>query len=120
MKMADGGFRPAYNTQFAADCESQMIVVVEVVSTGSDMGQLVLMLEQVEHRLGQAPAQWLIDGGFPVHEQLAFVLGATGFVPMPNNWFNMVCSWMLLAWFFAAMALIIGSLSAPSEIVERV
>lgn len=26
LKMADGGFRPAYNTQFASDCDSQVIV----------------------------------------------------------------------------------------------
>ena len=30
MKMADGGFRPAYNTQYAADCETQVVVGVDV------------------------------------------------------------------------------------------
>jgi transposase len=29
MKMADGGFRPAYNAQFASDCDAQVIVGVE-------------------------------------------------------------------------------------------
>lgn len=33
MKMGDGGFRPAYNAQFATDCESQVIVGVAVRST---------------------------------------------------------------------------------------
>jgi transposase len=37
MKMADGGFRPAYNTQFAADCDTQVVVGVEVCTSGSDM-----------------------------------------------------------------------------------
>lgn len=48
MKMADGGFRPAYNTQFASDCDSQVIVGVELSTSGSDMAQLAPMVEQVE------------------------------------------------------------------------
>jgi ABC-type polysaccharide/polyol phosphate export permease len=51
---------------------------------------------------------------------LAIILGTVGFVPIPDNWFKMVSSWILLAWLAAAMALIIGSLSTLSEIVERV
>jgi transposase len=73
MKMADGGFRPAYNTQFAADCDSQVIVGVEVVTVGSDMAQLQPMVEQVEQRLGQVPEQWLVDGGFAAHDQMEAV-----------------------------------------------
>ena len=51
MKMGDGGFRPAYNVQFATDCASQVIVGVETVTTGSDMAQLAPMVEQVENRV---------------------------------------------------------------------
>lgn len=40
MKMGDGGFRPAYNIEFGSDTESQVIVGVDVVTTGSDMGQM--------------------------------------------------------------------------------
>ena len=65
MKMADGGFRPAYNVQFATDCESQVVVGVEVTTQGSDMAQLAPMVEQVEQRLGRAPEQWLECGRFP-------------------------------------------------------
>jgi len=43
MKMADGGFRPAYNFEFSTACSSQVIVGVEVTTTGSDMGQLAPM-----------------------------------------------------------------------------
>lgn len=57
MKMADGGFRPAYNAQFASDCESQVIVGVDVVTTGSDMAQLAPMVDQVQGRCGQVPEQ---------------------------------------------------------------
>jgi transposase len=70
MKMGDGGFRPAVNVQFATTCNEQVIVGMDVVNAGSDMAQLVPMLEQVEQRLGQAPEQWLVDGGFPSHQQI--------------------------------------------------
>jgi hypothetical protein len=64
MKMADGGFRPAYNVQLSTTTESQIIVGVAVNNSGSDAGQLSPMLEQVEQRYEQCPAQWLADGGF--------------------------------------------------------
>ena len=37
MKMADGGFRPAYNGQLAVDTETQVIVGVDVSNSGSDI-----------------------------------------------------------------------------------
>lgn len=64
MKMGDGGFRPAYNGQFAVDTETQIVVGVEVSNSGSDQGQLVPMLEQLEERYEAIPAQSLVDGGF--------------------------------------------------------
>ena len=85
MKMADGGFRPAYNTQFATDCESQVIVGVDVVTAGSDMAQLEPMVDQVEGRCGQVPAQWLVDGGYPAHEQIEAVDDKTEvYAPVPE------------------------------------
>src|SRR5436305_4689063 len=48
MKMGDGGFRPAYNAQFAVDTETQIVVGVEVSNSGSDKGQLVQMIEQLD------------------------------------------------------------------------
>jgi transposase len=64
MKMADGGFRPAYNVQWASTPDSQIIVGVEVNNSGSDGGQLSPMLEQVQRRYQQRPTEWLTDGGF--------------------------------------------------------
>lgn len=64
MKMADGGFRPAYNVQLATDVASQVVVGVEVTDRGSDMQQLAPMLEQLERRYEQLPAEALVDGGF--------------------------------------------------------
>ena len=40
MKMADGGFRPAYNVQFATDTKSTAIAGVSVDNIGSDMGKM--------------------------------------------------------------------------------
>lgn len=64
MKMGDGGFRPAYNAQFAVDTETQIVVGVEVSNSGSDQGQLVPMLEQLDERYGRIPLETLVDGGF--------------------------------------------------------
>ena len=85
MKMADGGFRPAYNTQFASDCDTLVIVGVEVSTSGSDMGQLAPMVQQVEQRLGEVAPQWLVDGGFPAHEQIDAVADKTElYAPVPE------------------------------------
>lgn len=64
MKMGDGGFRPAYNGQFAVDTETQIVVGVAVSNSGSDQGQLVPMLEQLEERYEAIPSESLVDGGF--------------------------------------------------------
>lgn len=85
MKMGDGGFRPAFNVQFATTCEEQVIVGMDVVNAGSDMAQLSPMVEQVEQRLGQSPNEWLVDGGFPAHEQIDAVAGKTEvYAPVPE------------------------------------
>ena len=85
MKMGDGGFRPAFNVQFATECAGQVIVGMEVVNAGSDMAQLAPMVGQVEQRLGCSPDQWLVDGGFPAHEQIDAVTGKTEvYAPVPE------------------------------------
>jgi len=85
MKMGDGGFRPAYNVQFATTCEEQVIVGMDVVNAGSDMAQLAPMVEQVEQRLGRSPDEWLVDGGFPAHEQIDAVASKTElYAPVPE------------------------------------
>ncbi len=64
MKMADGGYRPAYNWQFAVETRHLIITGVEVVNSGSDKGQLLPMLAQAQTRHQRLPRNWLIDGGF--------------------------------------------------------
>ncbi len=86
MKMADGGFRPAYNVQFATATGSQLIVGVDVCNLGSDLGQLSPMLDQVEQRYGQRPAEWLVDGGYARHNDIEDVdaRGTTVYAPVPK------------------------------------
>ncbi len=86
MKMADGGFRPAYNVQFATATDTQLIVGVDVSNTGSDLGQLPPMLDQVEQRYGQRPDKWLVDGGYARHDDIeqAEGRGTTVYAPVPK------------------------------------
>ena len=85
MKLADGGYRPAYNIQYAADCDSQLIVGVEVSTSGSDMAQLAPMVGQIEQRLGSAPQKMLVDGGYPAHAQIDAVADKTEvYAPVPE------------------------------------
>jgi len=64
MKMADGGFRPAFNAQLAVDVQTQLIASVDVVDQGSDMRQMAPMHASVQARYGVTPDHWLADGGF--------------------------------------------------------
>ena len=84
MKMGDGGFRPAYNGQFAVDTASQIVVGVAVSSSGSDQGQLVPMLEQLEERYGKIPGESLVDGGFAGLKDIetASEMGSEVFAPV--------------------------------------
>jgi hypothetical protein len=86
MKMADGGFRPAYNVQFATATDSQIIVGVEVSNLGSDLAELPPMLDQVEQRYEQRPAEWLVDGGYARHDDIeeADGRGTTVYAPVPK------------------------------------
>jgi len=84
MKMADGGYRPAYNVQFATDCDSQVVVGVDVVTTGSDMAEMAPMVKQVQERLGKVPEEWLVDGGYVALSQIEAVADQTKvYAPVP-------------------------------------
>jgi IS5 family transposase len=74
MKMADGGFRPAYNVQFAVAGEAEggprTIVGVAVTNQGTDTGSVGPMLEQIEERTGELPEHLLADGGHATLEDV--------------------------------------------------
>jgi transposase len=86
MKMTDGGYRPAYNVQFASDVDSRAIVGVAVTSIGSDQPELLPMLDQILERTGRAPAEGLVDGGYVTRAAIteAAARGVTVYAPVPR------------------------------------
>ena len=87
MKMADGGFRPAYNPQFATDLDGLVIVGADVINAGSDGGQMDPMLEQIEEHQGQLPGEYYTDGGFSTKDDIEKVgqRGVTVFTPVKEE-----------------------------------
>lgn len=75
MKMADGGFRPAYNVQVASAAGEQIVAAVEITNTGSDRGLMRPMLERLCERLGHFPARHLADGGFNSAQDIEWAQG---------------------------------------------
>lgn len=63
MKMPDGGYRPAFNIQYATTTDKQVIVGVSVTNRGTEGDEAPPMLEQVSERTEQQPKEYLIDGG---------------------------------------------------------
>lgn len=87
MKMADGGFRPAYNGQFSVDTESQVITGADVSNHGSDYGKLSPLLEQHEQRYGKIPEESLVDGGYVSAAEIekATGLGTKVYAPVAKS-----------------------------------
>jgi transposase len=89
MKMADGGFRPAYNVELATDATRGIIVGVAVTAAGNDAGQAAPMAQQVAERTGQPPKVYLMDGGFATREDITTLEqgGVTVYAPvrLPRN-----------------------------------
>ena len=86
MKMADGGFRPAYNVQFTADTKSGAVAGVAVDNVGSDMGRLEPMSVALETTYGQRPGEHLADGGYAKLDDITTLIraGVTPYVPVPT------------------------------------
>ena len=87
MKMADGGFRPAFNAQLAVDADTQIIAALELTNAGTDMQQMAPMHTQLRQRYGGTPAQWLADGGFAKLEHIETLdaAGTKPYVPVPAS-----------------------------------
>ena len=64
MKIADGGFRPAYNVQITSAPEQQIVVIVDADSSGSDRGLMRPALEAVRQRHDRLPRRHLADAAF--------------------------------------------------------
>jgi transposase len=88
MKMADGGYRPAYNIEYSADTASLVIAAVEVTTRGSDAGQITPLNDQIHDRHGAYPAEALVDGGFVRLEDIETAQspprGTTVYAPVPR------------------------------------
>src|SRR3984885_503209 len=70
MKMADGGFRPAYNVQVTSAAGEQIVTGLNVTNIGSDRGLMRPMLERQRTRPGGLPKRYLADGGFGSAEDI--------------------------------------------------
>jgi transposase len=87
MKMADGGYRPAYNVQFATDMASRAIVGVGVTNVGNDYAEFLPMLTQVARRTGCWPAAAVVDAGVSTTAAITALAeaGVTVYAPVPTR-----------------------------------
>jgi transposase len=87
MKMANGGFNPAFNVQFATDTASGIIVGVDVNSEGSDAGLMQPMVDQIQERHGKAPEEMLVDGGYVTAKDTITVtqMGVVVYMPVKEE-----------------------------------
>jgi len=83
MKMADGGFRPAFNVQYATDTKTQVIVGVDATNVGSDKGEMGRMHQQIQQRYGRVPDEYLADGDFATKSDVETLAaaGTTAYTP---------------------------------------
>jgi transposase len=70
MKMANGGYDPAYNVQFASDGDARLIVAVDVTNGGTDAGELPPMLAKVREQYGKQPKQVLVDSAYATQDSV--------------------------------------------------
>jgi transposase len=87
MKMADGGFRPAYNVQIMTAAEGAHIVGIAVSNCGSDRGLLEPALGEIERRYGVKPKRALADGAYHRKDAIERLHGQAieVFCPLPDN-----------------------------------
>jgi len=78
MKMACGGFRPAYNVQFASTNKGKAIIGVHVTNAGTDSNQIYNMMKQVDLRYKAPVLKWFADKGYAGEEDLNKVTSEFG------------------------------------------
>lgn len=92
MKLADGGYRPAYNIEVAtapADSKAYAVLVgVSVTNEGTDARQAPAMEQQVYERAERHPQSYLADGGFATRDTITTLTqrGITVYAPVPLPW----------------------------------
>lgn len=87
MKMANGGFNPAYNVQYVTEVGSKVIVSVHVTNQGTDAGQAGPALEIMSRAYGQTPGNLLADGGFATRENVdsCAAMGTVPYMPVKER-----------------------------------
>jgi len=88
MKMPDGGYRPAFNVQFAADVTSGIVVDATVVNRGTDNGLMGGCVDRIATRYARAPKEMLADAGFGSLgdvDRVASAHGTTTYMPVKNE-----------------------------------
>jgi transposase len=91
MKMADTGFRPAYNVQLATAGSPmggpRTVVGVNVTNVGSDYGAMPKLLDDIARRTGATPMVTLADAGHASHDDIrgAAARGTTALVAVPER-----------------------------------
>jgi hypothetical protein len=91
MKMANGGFNPAMNVQFATATTGGILAGVGVTNKGTEEEEMVPMHAQLVARYGAGPDELLVDGGFvakaAVEAMAAPEVGCTVYGPVkpPRN-----------------------------------
>jgi transposase len=63
MKMADGGFRPAFNVHLATDMGAMVVLAADVNNEGTDLHAMLPLAKKIEKQLGALPQEWVADGG---------------------------------------------------------
>lgn len=64
MKMANGGFNPAFNVQFATSGSGRVIVGVDVTNEGADGVELEPMVEKLISDYGKGPKKIVTDSAY--------------------------------------------------------
>jgi transposase len=86
MKMPNGGYDPAYNVQLVTDLDSFVILAFDVLTVGSDLGQLNPMLEKLEQQqsVSLQDVNIFADGNFAKHTDIDEVAarGAEVYTPV--------------------------------------
>jgi len=89
IRMADGGWRPAYNVQFTVDAQTAVVIGVDVNNQGSDGGQLLPAVERIRQAHGICPEEVLADGGFVKKEDIEALslppYETTVYAPVPKS-----------------------------------
>lgn len=76
MKMANGGYDPAYNVQFASDADARVIVGVDVSNAGTDGGEFAPLQEKVRSDYDKTPEKAMVDSAYATKEGVTSVEAA--------------------------------------------